>query len=113
MDGADPKTSLMDSLATAAARGVEVTIITNAERDPVKLARKWTFKETAYGDRGEFRGAGYFLTAQDCDGDFSTWRLERHGARITGGETHGHEPVYHFDAALLAAEAALAEELAR
>lgn len=101
---------IMDMIAEVAARGVEVTIITNADREPPALALKWRFWNTNDSGWGEFRGGGYLLKVRDCDGDFSTWDVWRgdprlKASRIAGGTTGGYEP-YHFDAALLAAEAA-------
>jgi hypothetical protein len=109
--------TLIDVLAEAAARGVQVTIITNADRDPPPLTLKWRFWTTNDSGWGEFRGGGYLLKVRDCDGDFSAWYVCRgdpqlKASRIADGETHGYDP-YHFDAALLAAEAAFREERAQ
>ena len=101
---------IFDALSEAAARGVEVTIITNADRDPPPLTLNWRFWNTNDSGWGEFRGAGYLLKVRDCDGDFSPWYVWRGNPKlkaslIASGDTNGYEP-YHFDAALMAAEAA-------
>lgn len=96
--------NLMNMLAEAAARGVDVTLVTN-HREPPPITLKWRFWETNDSGWGEFRGAGYLLKVRDCDGDFSTWYVKRGRDEIASGEMGGYRP-YHFDAALLAAEAA-------
>lgn len=108
---------IMDILAAAAARGVEVTIVTNADRQPPPLTLKWRFWETNDSGWGEFRGAGYLAKVRDCDGDFSHWYVTRGDPKlkaslIASGDTSGYDP-YHFDAALIAAETALRADVAR
>lgn len=103
---------LMKELAAAAARGVEVTVLTNDRSAPV-LTLRWEFKTYNTHATGTFRGAGYDLYVIDKDGDASEWRLRRGKAVIAEGETYEWQPFYHFDACLLAAEAALRAEVAR
>jgi hypothetical protein len=108
----DPLEQLIAQLAPAAARGVDVTIVTNSREVPA-LTLKWRFWETRDSGLGEFVGAGYKLFVQDCDGDGSRWTLERQGKVIAKGESYAWEPHYHFDACCLAAEAALRAEVRR
>jgi hypothetical protein len=99
-------------LADAVARGVNVTIITNDYLVPT-LTLPWVFRETNMDATGKFRGAGYDLYVQDCDGDMSHWVLRREKVVIEKGESWDGSPFYHFDACLLAAEAALRAEVKR
>lgn len=101
---------LLDMIAGAAARGVEVTVITN-HREPCPLTLKWATWETRDSGWAAYRGAGYVLRVRDCDGEFSDWSLKRHGKVIAEGQTSGSTPYYHCDAACLAAEAALRAEV--
>lgn len=105
-------TPIIDLLADAAARGVQVTIITNGHNPP-PLTLKWTHEDRWWGAVSKYAGAGYSLSVADYDGDRSGWRLRRHGTVIAEGEDHGDRPYYHFDACLLAAEAALRADVRR
>lgn len=98
--------NLLEELSKAAARGVEVTIITN-QHTPAPLTLKWAQVVKNWGAIVTFQGAGYELTVIDCDGDYSTWTLYRHGKLIVEGTINSYEPYYHCDAACLAAEEAL------
>ena len=104
--------ALMDALAIAAARGIEVTVITN-DSEPPPLRFKWNFRETSCTAIGRYRAAGYDLVVQDCDGDWSWWELRRGRDVLAKGEAHEWEPYYHFDACLMASEAALMAEVRR
>jgi hypothetical protein len=106
------QTVVMELLASAAARGVEVTIITNGHHPP-PLTLPWRFKETRDTGLGDYRGAGYDLVVRDCDGDMSWWELRRGRTVIAKGSTYDCRPYYHFDACLLAAEAALRADVRR
>lgn len=104
-------TEVVDHVHQAAARGVKVTILTNADSEPPSLTLDWRFWITSDSGWGEYRGAGYLLKVRDCDGDFSYWYVARgdpnlKASMIASGDMRGYEP-YHFDAALMAAEAAL------
>ncbi len=104
--------NLLEELSKAAARGVEVTILTN-DHPPIALTLKWEFKDFNWGATGHFRGAGYDLHVVDEDGDSSWWVLKRGKTVIAKGGTHDWKPYYHFDQCLLDAEAALRAEVAR
>lgn len=104
--------NIMEVLSEAAARGVEVTIITNA-REPVPLTLKWVFEEKWWGAVGKYRACGLDLYVADYDGDRSSWALWQGRTVLAEGEDHGNQPYYHFDACLLAAEAALRAEVRR
>jgi hypothetical protein len=103
----------MDELAAAAARGVEVTIITNARPTPPLLTLKWSEKVTSCSAVYRFRGAGLDLVVQDCDGDSSWWELRQGRTILAHGESAEWQPLYHCDACLVAAEAALRAEVRR
>jgi hypothetical protein len=98
--------SIFDDLAVAAARGVEVTVLTG-HHEPVELRLPWRFWETRDSGCGEYRAAGYDLVVRDCDGDGSWWELRRGRLVIAKGASYDWKPFYHFDACCLAAEAAL------
>lgn len=102
--------TIMETLTEAAARGVEVTIITNDHPAPT-LTLKWEFKAYRDSATGKFQGAGYKLYVIDCDGDGSEWSVERGGQIIAEGGTYDCDPYYHFDACLIAAEAALRSDV--
>jgi hypothetical protein len=104
--------SLIDILASAADRGVEVTVITN-HREPVELTLRWRFWETRDSGCGEYRAAGYDLIVRDQDGDGSWWELRRGRVVYAHGSSYDFQPLYHFDACCLAAEAALRAEVAK
>lgn len=104
--------SIIDALAEAAARGVEVTVVTNYHA-PVELTLQWRFWATRDSGCGEYRAAGYDLVVRDCDGDMSWWELRRGRTVIAKGSTYDWKPFYHFDACCLAAEAALRAEVRR
>lgn len=104
--------SIIDALAEAAARGVQVTIITNHHEVP-PLTLKWKFWNTRDSGCGEYMAAGYKLVVRDCDGDSSWWELRRGRSVIAKGETYDWKPFYHFDACCLAAESALRAEVRR
>jgi hypothetical protein len=97
---------MMQALADAAARGVEVTVITNAHSQP-ELRFKWTFKEYRDGAIGKFKGAGLEAKVFDMDGDASEWSVRRGKEVLAEGSTYECHTFYHFDACLLAAEDAL------
>jgi hypothetical protein len=103
---------VMDELGQAAARGIDVIILTN-HREVPPLTLKWKFWETRDSGWGEYRAAGYRLLVQDCDGDASWWELRRGREVIAKGATHECQPFYHFDACCLAAEEALRIEVRR
>jgi hypothetical protein len=105
-------TGIMDELAAAAARGVDVTIFTNHHEAP-PLTLPWKFWNTRDSGCGEYRAAGYKLVVRDCDGDASWWELRRGLVVIAKGETYEWKPFYHFDACCLAAESALRAEVRR
>lgn len=102
---------IINALSEAAARGVNVTVVTSA-RDPVTLTLKWRFKEHRDGETAMFRGAGIELYVADYDGDGSVWQMRRGKTVLAEGSDYGDHP-YHFDACLLAAEAALRAEVKR
>jgi hypothetical protein len=80
-----------------------------AEGHPVSLTLRWLFREHRDGETARFRAAGYELYVIDMDGDGSEWSLKRGKAILAQGGTHKCVPLYHFDACLVAAEAALRE----
>ena len=80
--------------------------------DPVQLTLKWHFKEHRDGETATFRGAGIELYVMDRDGDGSIWVMKRGKVVLAEGSDYGSRP-YHFDACLLAAEAALRAEVRR
>lgn len=103
---------LIEELAPAAARGVEVTIlIGGGSEQPPSLSFAWDHK--VYNDCAisRFRAAGYELIAQDCDGDRSWWKLKRGRAVLAEGGSIAWFPMYHFDVCLMEAEAALRHEV--
>ena len=97
---------LFEALADAAARGVDVTVITN-HHPPAPLKLKWHQTITNMDARVRARAAGYELFVQDCDGDFSHWSVKRNGEVIATGKSWEWEPYYHCDACCLAAEEAV------
>lgn len=99
-------TDIFDMLGEAAARGVEVTLITNDRPNP-NLRFKWQFRNTRDTGIGSFKGAGIEARVYDLDGDASEWTLKRGRTVIAEGGTYSCDPFYHFDACLLEAEAAL------
>lgn len=107
----------MDDLAAAAARGVKVTILTN-DGDVPALTFKWSNEQKWWGAISRYRACGLEAVVVDMDGDLSNWELRdvRAGGKgmvLTSGETHECKPYYHFDACLVAAEAALRAEVKR
>ena len=103
---------LIKELAAAAARGVEVTIVTNGHNPP-PLTLRWKHEEKWWGAISTYEGAGYRLVVIDRDGDDSEWELKRGKSVIAAGRNHDNHPYYHFDACLLAAEGALRVEVKR
>ncbi len=103
---------IMKHLEAAAARGVEVTVVTN-HHQPVKLTLPWRFSETRDTGLGDYRAAGYDLVVRDCDGDASWWELRRGRTVIAKGGSSDWKPFYHFDACCLAAETALRDDVRR
>jgi hypothetical protein len=103
---------ILEVFSEAAARGVEVTIITS-HHEPVQLTLPWRFWETRDSGWGEYRAAGYDLVVRDCDGDSSWWELRRGRTVIAKGSSHDWKPFYHFDACCVAAEGALRSEVRR
>lgn len=101
--------SITDAFIDAAARGVEVVIITRGGEAP-ELRFKWDHKEYRDCAVSKFRGAGFELIVVDMDGDASWWELRRGKEKLAKGEVWDCQPYYHFDAALLQAEAALMSE---
>lgn len=99
-------------LQVLAARGVDVTVFMNV-REPLGLRYKWEFSETRDTGIGIFKAAGYELRVWDLDGDQSEWELRRGKAVLAEGSDIGDGGLYHFDACLLAAEAALSAEVKR
>lgn len=97
---------LSEALIEAAARGVDVTIITNDHPMP-QFRFKWQFKEYRDGAIGTFMAAGFKATVFDMDGDASEWTLKRGKVVLAEGSTYECRPFYHFDACVLAAEEAL------
>ena len=105
--------TLIDALSAASARGVEVTVFVSGG-EPLALRYPWIFTHHRCYSKGEFRAAGYHVTVYDLDGDQSDWEIKRWGTIIAEGSDIGDGDYYHFDACLLAAEAALrAHVLAR
>lgn len=103
--------NFLEILGQAAARGVQVTVITN-DHPPVALRLRWAQTITSMDARLRFRAAGYDLFVQDCDGDFSNWSVKRHGQLIAHGEKgYERDALYHCDAACLAAEEALFKDV--
>lgn len=98
----------IEMLASAAARGVEVVILTNDHPVP-PLRLKWTHEEFWWGAKSRTRAAGFHLVVIDRDGDSSEWVLRRDGVVLAHGETHECRPYYHFDNCMVAGEAALIE----
>jgi hypothetical protein len=70
---------------------------------------RWLFREHRDGETARFCAAGYELYVIDLDGDASEWSLKRGKTILAQGGTHKCVPLYHFDACLIAAEAALRE----
>lgn len=103
----------IELLAEAAKRGVEVTILTNLHPEPPPLRFKWDHALHRDCAISTFKGAGYSLRAVDQDGDASYWTLKRGKALLAEGESWDWQPLYHFDACLLAAEQALLSEVRR
>lgn len=109
--------NLLAPLLEAASRGVQVTIITNGSENAPPLSLKWSYQDHSYAPTATFRGAGYDLFVMDCDGDFSDWSLRRGIGRsrkniiAKGSIGYNDSDYYHFDAAMLAAEAALREDV--
>jgi hypothetical protein len=101
---------LTEALSGAAARGVEVTIFVNDHPAPV-LRYKWQHKESRDCAVSTFKAAGLEIRAVDQDGDASYWTLKRGKTVLAEGESWDCSPHYHFDACLLAAEAALLAEV--
>jgi len=97
---------MLNDLAEAAQRGVQVTIITN-ESPAISLRLHWQFEEKWWGAVGKCVGAGFTARVFDKDGDASEWIVTRGKEVIAEGETFECTPYYHFDACLLEAEAAL------
>lgn len=100
--------TIPEALAEAAARGVEVTIITN-ERDAPELRFKWRYEEKWWGAIARYDAAGFTASVIDKDGDASEWSVKRGKTVIAEGGTYDCHPYYHFDACLIAAENALLE----
>jgi hypothetical protein len=98
--------NLIAELSEAVARGVEVTIFVGGGPMP-DLHYPWVFTHGRDHGKGKYRAAGYDLVVIDYDGDQSEWEVKRHGAIIARGSDIGDGDYYHFDACLLAAEAAL------
>ena len=92
---------LPELLVRTAQRGVEVTIFTNAH-PAVQLRLRWQQTVSNMDAQVRSRAAGYDLYVRDCDGDFSTWRVRRHGLLVAEG-TENYGDLYHCDAACLAA----------
>lgn len=103
--------SIMEALVSAAARGVEVTIITGGGGDAPTLRFNWDHKVYRDCAVSKYRAAGFDLIAVDMDGDGSWWELKRGKEKLAKGEVWECQPYYHFDAALLEAEAALILEV--
>ncbi|TJV51110.1 MAG: hypothetical protein E5Y01_16100 [Mesorhizobium sp.] len=103
---------LVSDLAAAAARGVEVIIITNEHPSP-SLRFQWKHEGKWWGAISTFAAAGFELRVIDYDGDSSSWALMEGKTTIAHGEAHECRPYYHFDACLLAAEEALRSEVSR
>lgn len=103
----------IQQLGEAAARGVEVTIITNTRSEPRPWRYRWTYEEKWWGAIARYRGAGFELYVTDKDGDMSEWNLKRGKQVLAEGGTYECKPLYHFDACMLAAEAALDAEVKR
>lgn len=101
---------LIDTLSEAAARGVEVTILVNDHPEPV-LRYRWQHKEYRDCAVSTFKAAGFEIRAVDQDGDASYWTLKRGKSVLAKGEIWDCNPYYHFDSALMAAEAALLAEV--
>lgn len=99
-------TGLIGALTEAAERGVAVTVITNARETPT-LRFHWRFEEKWWGAVGTFAAAGFEAKVFDKDGDASEWVLKRGKTVVAEGDDWGWKPYYHFDACLLAAEAAM------
>lgn len=101
---------VMDALSKAAARGVEVTILVNDHPAPV-LRFKWQHNEYRDCAISTYKAAGLEIRTVDQDGDASYWTLKRGKTELAKGEIWDCQPYYHFDAALMAAEAALLAEV--
>jgi hypothetical protein len=96
-----------EALVEAAARGVQVTIITNSHPEPPPLRFKWQHSVHRDCAISTFKGAGFEIRVVDQDGDASYWTMKRGKALISEGESWDWEPYYHFDACRMAAEQAL------
>jgi hypothetical protein len=106
-------TDLIQILSEAAARGVDVVVMTGGGGELPCLRFPWTQEDKWWGAVARYRAAGFSLAVSDLDGDRSIWALKRNGKILAEGEEHGCRPYYHFDACLLAAEAALLAEVQR
>lgn len=93
-------------LQGAADRGVQVTIFVNDRPETPPLRFKWDHKVHRDCAISTFKAAGLTLRVIDWDGDASGWTLKRGKDLIAEGEDWGWNP-YHFDACLMAAEAAM------
>ena len=79
-----------------------------------RLRLKWDFSELRDGEIGKLRCGDLVAWARDCDGDFSSWGVNRvsqtapdcRTSLIEGEPVTGHEP-YHYDVAIKSAEKAL------
>lgn len=103
---------LLQALNEAAARGVEVTIITN-DHDPLPTRLKWQHEHFWWGARSKTRACGFEVVVTDLDGDTSEWVVRRGGKEIASGGGHDCSEGYHFDLAMMQAEAALFAEVGR
>lgn len=99
--------SIIDALVSAAARGVEVIVITGGGGDAPTLRFNWDHQVYRDCAVSKYRAAGFDLIAVDMDGDGSWWELKRGKEKLAKGEVWECQPYYHFDAALLEAESAL------
>jgi hypothetical protein len=95
--------NVLEELSKAAARGVEVVIVTN-DHPEAPLTLKW--QQVVKRDHAlvTFKGAGYVLTVIDCDGDASVWSVKHRGVLLAEGQIDSWKPYYHCDQACLAAE---------
>lgn len=104
-------TELLKLLSEAASRGVDVTLVVGGGGEIPCLRFPWVHQEHWSGGIARYRAAGYSLYVQDMDGDGSVWELKRGREVLAEGSDYGHQPYYHFDACLLAAEQALVDHV--
>ena len=65
------------------------------------LIVKWTYEEHWWGETATCAVPGVRAHVQDCDGDYSHWKVEMNGQLLAEGSAYNFE---HFETAQRAAE---------